>query len=406
MEQELTSSNGSTVILKPDETVETRIALEVSKFSYRDAKIQELKEQYNDLAIAGVDDKEGYEAVRVALGIVKSVRTGFENKRKELKADYLKIGTAIDAEAKRLTLLIKPLEDKLQTAKDKIDDEKEAAKKKKELEEQQKLNTRINELIAAGMKFDGQMYSIGDTISVDVVTVKNMADDKYDNLRELVTKAKEKLDKEEEDRKAEAKRKQEEFEAEQKKLKDQQAEQQRKQKELEDKEKELKQKEEELKKQAEEAEKEKERARQKERFDNVIKAMETTGMTFYPSRNQWYFKNDIGTLLVNQEELMSAEPEVLQQRAAEMKKQIHDWTSKQTEKDNEERQKRQQREKEEEEQKEKDRVAKLGDMEKLKEYADALLAVRAPEPFKSGEMATRYSNFKSGLTQMLKNLTA
>lgn len=413
MEQELVTQQDNSVILQPHETVETRIASEVAKFSFRDAKIQELKEQYGALAIKGVEDKEGYEAVRVALGIVKGARTGFENKRKDLKADYLKIGAAIDAEAKRLTLLIKPLEDKLQSEKDRIDEEKERAKKQKELEEQQKLNTRINELIASGMKFDGSMYAIGDDISIDVVTVKNMPDDKYDNLKQRVEAAKRRLDEEEEQRQAEARRKQEEFEKQQEQLKEQQAEQQRKQQELEDKERQLKQQQKDLedqqnklRQQQEEAEKEKERQRQKEHLASIDTLLRGAGMQHHLARNQWYFQNDFGTLLLNHEEMKAMTLPQVEERAKEITATIAKWQQQQTEADEQKRKQQEEEDKKEEHRKEHERVAKLGDVEKVKEYGEKILAIPAPEPFKSAEMAQRFSTFKTALAQLLKNLTA
>lgn len=407
MEQEIVNTNeNQSVILQPNETVESRITSEISKFSLRDAKIQELKDQYGALTIKDQDDKEGYEAVRVALGIVKGARTGFENKRKELKSDYLKIGTAIDNEAKRLTILIKPLEDALQKEKDRIDDIKEAAKLQKEREEQEKINKRINELIQTGMVFDGTMYSIGETISVDVVTVKNMPEEKYSTLLELVKTTKTKLDAAENERKEQERLQKEQFEKDQQKLKDEQEEFKRKQKELEDKEKELKQKEDDLKKKLEEDEKEKQRKLQKEKLDAIDALLRGAGMEHHLARNQWYFQNDFGVLILHHEDMMQVEVPQVEALAKATAVKIQEWKQQQADADEQKRKQQEEDDKKEEQRKELERVTKLGDLEKMKEYATKLLEIPSPEPFKSGDMATRFAQFKTVLAQLLKNLTA
>lgn len=129
--------------------VDTHIDKAIAEFRQSDVVIASLATNYMPLTIAGVDDRKGYLAVRDARLEVKKLRVGVEHKRKELKEDALKYGKAVDAEAKRLTALIEPIEGHLQ----KQEDEYEAAKEKLRIEkieaEQAALQKRIDRLTAA-----------------------------------------------------------------------------------------------------------------------------------------------------------------------------------------------------------------------------------------------------------------
>ena len=86
----------------------------------------------------GVDltTKEGYEAGRQILASARTLRSGNETARKELKRFYLETGRKIDAEAQRLKQLVADVEAPLQASKKAIDDEK--ARVKREAEEAKK----------------------------------------------------------------------------------------------------------------------------------------------------------------------------------------------------------------------------------------------------------------------------
>jgi hypothetical protein len=88
-----------------------------------DDKIGIMKEFCDGITIAGVQDKENYKTATQALTKVRKTRTGIESKRKQLKEPFLDAGKLIDAEAKRLTALITPIEVALQAKIGVIDSE-------------------------------------------------------------------------------------------------------------------------------------------------------------------------------------------------------------------------------------------------------------------------------------------
>ena len=181
------------IVEAKDITVEDVISTEIKKFNLADAKIAELKEQFKDLKISGVKDKDGYKAVSEAIKIVRTYRTGVEKVRKQIKEDYLKTGRAIDEEAKRLTASLEEIENPLKDKKQEIDDEIQAEKDRQEAEAQAKTDKRVEELEAVGIKFDGRFYSIGEDISVDIVTIKDFTDEQFAEFKNRVSAVNDKL---------------------------------------------------------------------------------------------------------------------------------------------------------------------------------------------------------------------
>lgn len=97
----------------------------LQRFCPTDSAIAEMASQYMPLAIQGVDDSEGYQLVHAARMSVRGHRVAVEKVRKELKADALKYGRKVDAEAKRITALLMPIEDHLAAEEDAYISEKE-----------------------------------------------------------------------------------------------------------------------------------------------------------------------------------------------------------------------------------------------------------------------------------------
>lgn len=122
---------------------------QLKTFSPADAEIARLAEEYLPLKINGIDDKEGFIKVHEARMIVKGYRVDVEKKRKELKADALEYGRKVDAEAKRITAMLTPIEDHLSVEEQKIKDEKERIARAEEEARQAKLNKRLEQLTAA-----------------------------------------------------------------------------------------------------------------------------------------------------------------------------------------------------------------------------------------------------------------
>lgn len=122
------------------------IEKELQKFDMPTAVIEKMAEQYLPLKIKNLTDKEGYKAVREARLTVKEKRVGVEKRRKELKEDSLRFGKAVDAEAKRITALLEPIESHLEAQEDWWDALKERLKQEAIKQEQEKLQARVDAL--------------------------------------------------------------------------------------------------------------------------------------------------------------------------------------------------------------------------------------------------------------------
>lgn len=123
----------------------------IKKFSQSDAGIARMAKEYMPLKINGVDDKKGFDIVHKARMDVKNHRVAVEKKRKELKADALEYGRKVDSEAKRLTAMLKPIEDHLQAEEQAVLDERERIRKEKEEAEQRRVQHRVERLAEFGV---------------------------------------------------------------------------------------------------------------------------------------------------------------------------------------------------------------------------------------------------------------
>jgi hypothetical protein len=194
---------------------EKRKKLEIAKLGIAETQIAAIRTKYGSLVIKGPDDKEGYKLVRAAWSEVRTLRTGLEKKGLAIRSKIAEITKAVKKEEDRLIEMLEPLEEQLQKAWKDIDDAKEKEKKDKEAAEHARLMTRINELIDMGMTLTEGFYRIGDTISMDVATLRALPDAQYEQLKTTVKKKGEEL--------AEEKRKKDEAdEKEKKRLKDEQ----------------------------------------------------------------------------------------------------------------------------------------------------------------------------------------
>lgn len=126
------------------------IKRELTKFDVVVPAVAELSKEFLPLKIISIDDTEGYTEVSKALRFVVSRRTAVEDKRKELKADSLAYGRAVDARAKEITEMLSPIELHLKAEKDRIDEEKEQIKKREEEAKLAVINDRSNKLIRLG----------------------------------------------------------------------------------------------------------------------------------------------------------------------------------------------------------------------------------------------------------------
>lgn len=147
------SEVNSKVIKTDQEFIDSQL----KKYNVTDAALAEIKQRYGELAVHGPDDKAGYDAVKAAIADVRSIRTGIEKKRKELKDLALRYGRAVDDEAKRLTSEVSQIEERLKVEKERTDKEIEDKKNAAML-------LRTQALIDAGFIFDGNFYYAGSVI--------------------------------------------------------------------------------------------------------------------------------------------------------------------------------------------------------------------------------------------------
>jgi hypothetical protein len=141
----------------------------VQKYNLSDFVIQEMKDNFLVLKVSGFEDNEGYEKVKSARLIVKTKRVEVERKRIELKDESLKYGRAVDAEAKRLTALLLPIEQHLVEQQDVIDKEKARREKEKADQENRLIQNKVNDLL----KFD---------VVLSFEAVQKMPKEEYDGL--------------------------------------------------------------------------------------------------------------------------------------------------------------------------------------------------------------------------------
>lgn len=122
----------------------------VIKFVPTDTAIAELRDRYMALKVNGIDDKEGLKAVHDARMIVKGKRVEVEKMRKQLKADALEYGRKVDAEAKRITALLQPIEDHLQHEEDIVKREQERIAAEEAARKAAITKDRLEKLAAVG----------------------------------------------------------------------------------------------------------------------------------------------------------------------------------------------------------------------------------------------------------------
>ncbi len=202
-------------------TPEQKAKQEVARYDIARKWIATKKKEYLALKINGPDDKENYKIVEKAWQEIRGKRLQVAKTHKTIKEDYLIITRAVDGEKNELTELLQEIETPLNAELERIDNIKKEEAERVEREAQEKLQGRVATLLENGMAFTGSYYTIGETVSMDVVTLKGLKDEEFSKLLETVQTAKKVID----DAAAEVERKaQEERDALQKQKDDQETE--------------------------------------------------------------------------------------------------------------------------------------------------------------------------------------
>lgn len=346
------------------------------------AEITGLKEGYKDLTINSIEDKEGYEKVRAAIGVLRPKRTSLEAERKSVVKPYNDFVKHINGQYDTITTLIQEGpggELELKAKKEAIDDILEKEKEAKRLAEEKKINDRINELISKGMVFDGNYYSISAPeldiaeTSIGLVDIRTMSDDLYKNFLQIVVDKSAKIAAEKEKLEALAKKQKEEKDAAEKKEREEFA---AKKKALDEQEAKIKQQQDEIKKQAEKIEKEK-KEQEQNRINNIIRHRSAVLVGMGLEYNEHGESFDY-----NREVVITYAPTIAEYDDSEWINFIDEirlLIKKKKEDAEAFLLKKQQEENERLALQEKERQAGLSDKEKVKEYITALLAVPVPD---------------------------
>lgn len=206
--------------------IDSIITTELQKFDVPAEAIASMKEEYLPLIINGLEDKEGFDKVHEARMKVKGIRINVEKRRVELKEDSLKYGRAVDAEAKRITALLSPIEAHLEAEEKRITEEKERIKEEEKRKEREKMEDRVRKLAA----YNSRIFT---------PLLEKMTDEEFEKelaiAKENFEKEQARLAKIEEEKKAEAERirkQAEEQETERKRLEEVRRQQEEKEAEL------------------------------------------------------------------------------------------------------------------------------------------------------------------------------
>lgn len=150
--------------VKKKDPVEAMIAVQLEKFEVKPEDLQKIVNEYSELVVTGVDDKSGRKAVSEARKKLKSIRNQISNDAKDLRENFNKVSKAIIVREKELIAITLPEEERLEKIEADIALQEEEIRKQKELEEQERILARTNQLTGYGATFNGVQYELGDNI--------------------------------------------------------------------------------------------------------------------------------------------------------------------------------------------------------------------------------------------------
>ena len=160
-------SNATEVEAVP--VIDRQITEALATFDPIAAGIAALAAKAEGLTIDGIDDREGHKAVSAVRKEAKSARVQVEKTRKELKADALKYGRAVDSKAKEITASLLEIEEPLHAQEKLIDEQRAERKAAEELAAKAVLDERVAMLQAVGAQ-------------VPVSTVADWGDEEYESM--------------------------------------------------------------------------------------------------------------------------------------------------------------------------------------------------------------------------------
>jgi chromosome segregation ATPase len=145
-----------------------------------DQAIAKMRARYLPLKIQGVQDSAGAAVIHSARMEVKAKRVEVEKVRKALKADSLEYGRKVDAEAKRITGLLEPIENHLDAQEKIYEAEKErirnAARLKAESEERARREAEEARIRAEREKEEARLKAIRDAEEAELAAKRRRLD--------------------------------------------------------------------------------------------------------------------------------------------------------------------------------------------------------------------------------------
>lgn len=156
--------------------------------------IANFEKEYKGLTFAGLEDKVGIEKIKAAKKIVQKTRTWITKTEDALKAPYIRGSKDLKAVGDEYRALIAPIEEPLDSEIDRFKALVDAEEIRKEEEAQREGNRRVEVLKEAGMTFDGQFYVIGESMSMDLSSIKAMPPADFEVFTDKVKKEQLRLD--------------------------------------------------------------------------------------------------------------------------------------------------------------------------------------------------------------------
>lgn len=156
--------------------------------------IADWKAKYAHLKFTTLEDKANNELIKEGFKTAQKARITVEKRETFLKAPYIAGSKKIGSVAGDYYSLLGEIEDPLK-AQIKLMKAAEEAEEERKLAEAEKEGTRRVEVLKeAGIKFDGQFYCIGETISMDYASIKAKTPEDFDKFAILVQNEKKRLD--------------------------------------------------------------------------------------------------------------------------------------------------------------------------------------------------------------------
>lgn len=143
------------------------------------ARINDFKERYADLSISGIEDTQGYAAVKDAAKDVRAERLAAGKEAKRIGAMILDIKRQFKDHADGVVAEFAELEDGLRGELKRIDEERQEMREKEEREKLRRFNERTERLFDAGFTYNGYQYTSG-LVFVAAADVADLDDAAFD----------------------------------------------------------------------------------------------------------------------------------------------------------------------------------------------------------------------------------